>query len=181
MNNLGTIHQKDVFPYMSEPGEISYAQRYTGKAIILDREGYVALISNNVNNFLQLPGGGIDDGEEITDGIVRESLEETGCDIRLMSEVGIINDYRARDKKCCITVCYTAKVIGDKGKNSLTDTEIEIGMSTLWLKPLEVLSIFQDQVIELEKGNVEFYNTGFNILRDYKFFNEAVRAGLIYV
>lgn len=180
MNKITTIYQKEVFPDMTEDLSIEYADRNTGKAIIIDSGGKIGLVGNKQNDFLQLPGGGIDEGEDIGQGVIRECLEETGCNVELKSEVGIIDDYRPRDKKHCINFCYVVKVKGEKGEVSHTDDESDIGMYTKWVDIKIALEIFRKQEKDLRDGKVTFYNTGFNILRDLKFLEDALANNLIH-
>lgn len=180
MKKISTIYQKDVFPEMIEDPSIEYSDRNTGKAIIVDSNGRICLVGNKQNNFLQLPGGGIDDVEDIGQGVIRECLEETGYNVKLRSEVGVIDDYRPRDKKHCINFCYVVTVIGEKGEESHTDDESSIGMYTTWVDVKTTLDIFKKQERDLKEGRVTFYNTGFNILRDLKFFEDAIANNLIY-
>lgn len=180
MKKITTIYQKDVFPEMAEDSSIKYVDRNTGKAIIIDNEGKIGLVGNKQNDFLQLPGGGIDDGEDIGQGVIRECLEETGCNIILKFEVGTIDDYRPRDKKHCVNFCYVVTVVGERGKVSYTDNESNIGMYTKWVDVKNALDIFRKQEKDLKEGKVTFYNTGFNILRDLKFLEEAISNNLIH-
>lgn len=180
MNKITTIYQKDIFPEMTEVQSIEYTDRNTGKAIIVDSDGKIGLVGNKQNDFLQLSGGGIDDGEDIGQGVIRECLEETGCNVELKSEVGVIDDYRPRDKKHCINFCYVVAVVGEKGEVSHTDNESNIGMYTKWVDVKTALDIFRRQEVDLKEGRVTFYNTGFNILRDLKFLENAIASGLIH-
>lgn len=180
MNKITTIYQKNVFPEIVEDPDIEYTDRNTGKAIIIDDNGMVGLVGNKQNDFLLLPGGGIDAEENIEDGIIRECLEETGCNVVLKSEVGIIDDYRPRDKKHCINYCYVANVIGEKGEASHTDDESNIGMYTKWVDVKTALDIFKKQERDLKEGRVTFYNTAFNILRDTMFLEQAISNNLIH-
>ncbi|OGZ03800.1 MAG: hypothetical protein A2648_02490 [Candidatus Lloydbacteria bacterium RIFCSPHIGHO2_01_FULL_41_20] len=58
--------------------------------------------------------------ENIQTGIIRECLEEVGCVVSILDEVGCIDDYRPRDKKHCISYCYTARILGGKGNPKYT-------------------------------------------------------------
>ncbi len=173
MKNICTIHESDVYPD-KKAGHVEYEDRLTVKAIVLDSEGKIGLVGNKQNSFLQLPGGGIDVGEEMEKGLKRECLEEIGCSVEMVSEVGCIDDYRPRDKKHCINYCYMVEVIGEKGIPNYTDKEAEIGMYTKWVLPQEAIVLFEKQKHDLERGLVTFYNTGFNILRDYIFLKQAI-------
>jgi len=180
MKKITTLYEKDIYPSKQSAESIEYADRITGKAIILDAGNNIALVGNKLNEFLLLPGGGVDDGEDIQSGIVRECLEETGYAVNILDEVGYIDDYRPRDKKHCISYCYTARVIGDKGNTNHTENEAGIGMYTKWVTLEEAFSIFKKQKLELESDKVSFYNTGFNIVRDLLFLEEAKNTSKLY-
>lgn len=180
MEKIATIHEKDVFPDKIEPQGIQYSDRNTGKAIIINDENKIALVGNKENDYLLLPGGGIDEGEDLQSGVVRECLEEIGYAVRIINEVGVIDDYRPRDKKHCINYCYTTKIIGGDGISIHTNDEAKIGMYTKWVDIKEALEIFKKQRSDLNDKKVAFYNTGFNILRDLMFLEEAIAKNKIH-
>jgi ADP-ribose pyrophosphatase YjhB (NUDIX family) len=173
MKKLGTFTQYDVFPEKEDTRKkIIFENRITGKAIIFDDENNIALVGNRVNSFFLLPGGGVDDNESVENGIIRECLEEVGCKVELKEVIGIIDDYRNRDKKHCINYCYSARVVGKKGELALTEEEEKNGLHVIWVSLDEAIKILEKQVGQLKNGEVTFYNTGFNILRDHLFLKE---------
>lgn len=111
--HIKTIYQKNIFPNL-ETLDVDFEDRLTGKAIIIDDKQKIASVGTTVNFIYTLPGGGIDAKEEIRTGMIRESKEETGCDVEIFSMLGIIDDFRNRDKKHCISYCAVAKVAGEK-------------------------------------------------------------------
>lgn len=174
MKNLRTFTQKDIFPDKEDDKEkINFEDRVTGKAIVFDDDSNVALVGTKVNSFYLLPGGGIDQGESIEVGIIRECLEEIGCIVELKIPIGTVDDYRNRDRKHCINYCYTAKLIEQKGELTLTEDEKKNGLHVIWVPLDEAIKILKKEVGQLKRGEVTFYNTGFNILRDHLFLKEA--------
>lgn len=174
MKKLTTFKQKDVFPDKEDDWtDIDFEDRQTGKAIVFDEDVNLALVGTKVNSFYLLPGGGIDKGESVEEGIIRECLEEIGCNVVLQNEIGVIDDYRNRDKKHCINYCYVAKLVGEKGDLTLTEEEQKNGLHVIWVPLAKAISILEKEVDQLTRGEVSFYNTGFNILRDYRFLKEA--------
>lgn len=170
MEPLAIFREKDVFPdKKTSEASIKYEDRPTGKAIVFDNEEKIALVGNKVNSFYLLPGGGIDSDESVEDGIVRECLEEIGCQVKLDQSLGIVEDYRTRDKKHCINYCYTAWLVGKKGELTLTEDEKKNGLHVIWVPLDEAISILEKETGQLKRGKVTFYNTGFNILRDFFF------------
>jgi 8-oxo-dGTP pyrophosphatase MutT (NUDIX family) len=57
-------------------------------AIVMNAQGEVLVVRERGRSGFNLPGGHIDAGERIEDGIVREVLEETGIETRLESIIG---------------------------------------------------------------------------------------------
>lgn len=119
---LKRITQKDVFPNM-EVSEGVLTRRNTGKCLVFDHEGKVALVGSSQNYIYILPGGGIEDGEEIESGIIREIREEVGCNIKIEQMIGLIEDYRNRGKKHYFNYCAVGKLIGEKQVPMLTPEE----------------------------------------------------------
>lgn len=174
MQILATLTQSDIFPNIEDDRDtMQFENRLTGKAIIFDELNRVALVGNKVNPYFLLPGGGIDVGETIEEGIIRECLEEVGWHVQIETPIGIVDYYRNRDKKHYITHCFVVHAYGNQVAAHREDDEIEAGMHITW-KPLkEAIALFNKQILELEKGNINFYNTAYNMSRDQLFLEKA--------
>lgn len=64
-----------------------------GALAIVLREGSLLLIERGFEPHLghwSLPGGVIDDGESVEDAAVRETLEETGFEVEVVRELGVV-------------------------------------------------------------------------------------------
>ncbi len=170
------FREEDIFPNKNPPVKpVVFEERPTVKAVVFDIDGRVALVGKLMNNFYLLPGGGIHQWETVEESIARECLEEIGCKIKLLHNLGTTEDYRTRDKKHCINYCYSAEVDGNKGEQQLTKEELENGMYVRWFSVSKAVQIFEDQLLQLQAGEVDFYNTGFNIVRDRIFLLEALK------
>ena len=167
-----TLRDKDIFPNTQDLSHVIWNDRLTGKVVLFNEEDKIALIGNKVNNFFLLPGGGIENNESILDGIKRECREETGCEIEICNALGMIEDFRSREGKHCISHGYSAKVIS-YGTPTLTENEIDIGAHVKWLSLLEGIELFLLQEEKVRAGEVKFYNTCFNIIRDSLFIRHA--------
>ena len=86
-----------------------------------------------------LPGGGLDEGEDSIEGMMRELNEETGAqDIKNIKPFGIYEEYRpwhkaAYDIQHMISYCYTCDVNTTLGVNNLEDYETNNGMKPVWI------------------------------------------------
>lgn len=169
--NLGTLHQRDIFPQMEEVS-CDFEDRLTGKSIILNGEGNIALVGTTVNYIYNLPGGGIDCEESIEEGISREAKEETGYNTEWVRKVGVIDDFRNRDKKHCISYCALLKTTGEKRELNLTEDENKNGLHVKWVSLEDAVRILVEENDQVKRGEISFYNTAFNVVRDYKFLKE---------
>ncbi|MDO8552607.1 MAG: NUDIX domain-containing protein [bacterium] len=57
--------------------------------IIVDSKGRVLLCHRRDYDLWNLPGGGLDTGESVLDGVKREVKEETGLNVEVMKLVGV--------------------------------------------------------------------------------------------
>ncbi|WP_114786324.1 NUDIX hydrolase [Vibrio tetraodonis] len=113
-------------------------QRKAARAIVVNGEKILLLYTQRYHDY-SIPGGGIDDGEDIIAGLVRELTEETGArNIRSIKPFGIYEEFRPWYKPEADVIhmhsyCYTCKVDLDLGKPSYEDYEIKNGMTAMWV------------------------------------------------
>jgi len=119
--------------HVSEEEAKTFRVREACRAIVSDDDGLIALLYVANEDYYKLPGGGIEKGEEKLNALQRECLEEIGCDVEVISEVGSITEYRKIFKIKQISYCYLAKVKGPKGISNLTTEEIDKGFKQVWL------------------------------------------------
>lgn len=152
----------------------SWINRPTGKVILINTNNEIALIGNRVHDFFMLPGGGIDEGETVEEGLIRECLEETGYTASLTSYVGYTESFRNRNSRHSTTYCYIAQPISFQGQ-SLTDSEKEIGVYVKWIPLDKALVVFEEQEKRILGNNIPFYNTCFNSIRDLHFVKKILK------
>jgi len=167
-----TLRDKDIFPNVPETTDVIWKDRPTGKVILFNEKNEIALVSNKVTNLFLLPGGGIEEGEDVVEGTKRECREETGYEIEIIRELGVTEDYRVRDARHCISYGFAAKALS-QGPVALTKEESDIGFFTKWLSLEDAVELFASQEQKVKRGEVEFYNTCFNIVRDSFFIRRA--------
>jgi 8-oxo-dGTP diphosphatase len=129
--------------------------------IILYNKDKIALLNVRKDNYHKLPGGGVEKGEDLQQSLKREVLEETGCKVEDIKELGEIVEYRNEYALKQTSYCYTGKLKGKTGKNNLTETEKKAGFKLQWTSVKEAISL-------LEKENPKDYTAKFIVKRDLK-------------
>lgn len=84
------------------------------RAIVYDQDDNVAVLNVSKRNYHKLPGGGVEEGEDVDAALKRECQEELGCEIEIIGELGQIIEYRKMFQLKQISLCYLAKVAGSK-------------------------------------------------------------------
>jgi 8-oxo-dGTP pyrophosphatase MutT (NUDIX family) len=92
MKLLATINLENI----DEDKTTNFEIRHAARAVVIDENKNVALLPVSKGNYYKLPGGGIDKGESIIDAVKRECIEEIGCEIDIVEELGEIFEYRPK-------------------------------------------------------------------------------------
>ena len=147
-------------------------ERKAVRIIILDENNNVAVVGRNYENDNVfngiLPGGGVENGETYETAAVREALEETGCNIEIISSIGYSLENRNFVKREQTTYCFVARVVGDRGLPQTTQKN-EIGLETKWFSLDEIIIFFENQIKEIALNR---YHTQFNIRTNLAFLKE---------
>ena len=76
-------------------GMSTKAARITARAIVKNQDGRYAVMYADKFKLHCLPGGGVEDGEDVLTALRREVYEETGCVCDEIQELGIVAENRA--------------------------------------------------------------------------------------
>lgn len=116
------------------------------------------LLVKNPNRGWEFPGGQIENGEDLIQGITREVFEESGVEIEVINLVGVYSNpksYLGWDNKTIIPT----KVIFDfitLAKGGTLTTSIE-SLEVKWFKKEEVLNIIESEWLnDRMKQMIEF-------------------------
>lgn len=151
------------------PASGHFRTHSAARAILYDNHGNIGLMSFSGRNFFSLPGGRVERGETSRQAIRRELLEETGCNARLLSEIGTIVEYRNRNCVKKISTCYRMRVAGKKGIPQLTDFERGMDSRVLWIP-------IQDALELLNKVKTNDYWGMFIQRRETAFIEEEIQC-----
>lgn len=129
MNELAVITKQDFDPNGTGVFENNFGVREAARAILINDSGEVYLMHVRLHGYHKLPGGGIDEGESKVEALLRELLEEVGCRAEIISEVGMITEYRTTpwqgiERMKQISYCYLAKQVGKQGESELEEGEL---------------------------------------------------------
>lgn len=122
----------------ANPQSASLFYRKATRAIVLDGDNILMLYTERYHDYT-LPGGGVDEGEEIIDGLIRELKEETGAKgITNITPFGRYEEYRPWYKDEFDTIhmdsyCFTCQIHNELGDTALEDYELNNGMRPVWL------------------------------------------------
>lgn len=129
MKLLREITDKDI---IGDERLSSATPRLTGRAILFDDEGHIAVMYAKKFSLYSLPGGGIEENEDKLEAVKREILEETGCNCEITKDLGYVYENRAHCDFTQYSYYYLAKVIGHKGLPQMTPSEINNGTTVEW-------------------------------------------------
>lgn len=132
----------------------TFRKRDAARAVLLDDQGRVYLLNVSKHGYHKLPGGGIDDGEDIQQGLERELMEEVGCKAEVTVELGTVIEYRDYDDGGLeqTSYCYLAKQVGQQVESALEEGELAEEMFEVKVKSIDdaITLLSQDKPDNLE-------------------------------
>jgi len=163
MKLLRTINLEKV----DETNIQDWQYRETARAVVFDSDSRIGLLHVTNHNYYKLPGGGIEEGEDVKKALDRECKEELGVEVDVIKEVGSIIEYRAQFKVHQISYCFLANTSSEKRAPNFTDEEKSTGFEIVWVEPEEALKLLKlKQTSDYEGKYIED--------RDFCFLNEAL-------
>lgn len=164
------VKEKNILLKQESNSEIiqQYEDRDAVRIIIEDSQGRIALVGTKYQLF---PGGGVEEGESLEFAAMRESMEEVGCSIDIVKNLGRAVELKDSIRRRQTSVYFYAKIIGEKGIPTTTQKN-EQGIKVSWLLPEEVISIFKEESLSIPDKS---YHSRFNLYVNKKFLFEYLR------
>ncbi len=88
--------------------------KYATRTVLFDENGKVAIINVTKHGYYKIPGGGIEDGEDVKAAACREVREEAGCDCTITDTLGNIETPVPVWDMLGISTGFIATVTGEK-------------------------------------------------------------------
>ena len=132
------------------PYKYTSHDRVVTRAIVYDSEGYFYFMRANRDDdfgksvLIETSGGGVEPGEGLEEGLLRELKEELGAEVEIIKKIGVVSDYYNLINRHNINNYYLCK-LKERGNNHLTKDEIEhFHLTILKLK-------YEEAALEYEK------------------------------
>ena len=113
-------------------GQSQKLPRLTARAIVKNDEGKYAVMYADKFHLYSLPGGGVDEGEDIRTALEREVWEETGCTCDEVEELGIVQENRFCQDYTQDSYYFVVTTHSNSNEMHLTAAEIENRTSVQW-------------------------------------------------
>ncbi|EJP4177885.1 NUDIX domain-containing protein [Vibrio vulnificus] len=145
-----------IYPDIEHLDEKIIFQRSAARAICVDGEDILLLYTERYHDYT-IPGGGIDEGEDVIAGLVRELEEETGAkNIHNIKPFGIYEEFRPWYKGEANVMhmhsyCYTCKIDRELGETRFEEYEVKNGMKPLWVNIHQAIAHNEQTMAESPK------------------------------
>lgn len=170
MKLLAFFSDQDFDKKLPTPNRSGYNVRCAGRAVLINSKGEIALMWVGTHSIYKLPGGGIEESEDIHEGLKREIMEETGCHASVGDEIGITIELRDQWKLAQISYAFRATVTEETKDFNFTEEEIERGFALKWVPISEAISLMESHTCPDE------YDAKFMQRRDLAIVKAALSA-----
>lgn len=162
--NFTILHQ-ELFPYRIVDQGFTFSMRPTVRVVIFDENRAICIRSKKGSGFSFLPGGGIEDNEDMVEALKRECLEEVGCNITNIQKIGTVIEHRDETKEKRTSECFVANLLGEKLEPSLAIGD-EAGFDVIWVDIKQAIDLLENQKNIINEKTNNFYSKTFNTVRD---------------
>ena len=126
--------------------------RITARAVVKNRNGLYAVMYADKFKLYSLPGGGVEDGEDVLTALRREVYEETGCVCDEIQELGIVAENRASLDYTQINYYFVVTTTHTSGENHLTEAEQDNRTMVQWHSFDKMVQLVSEQEFDRVQG-----------------------------
>ena len=126
--------------------------RTTARAIVKNQDGLYAVMYADKFKLHSLPGGGVEDGEDVLTALRREVYEETGCICDEIKELGIVAENRASLDYTQINYYFVVTTKHTPSENHLTEAEQANRTVVRWHTFDEMVRLINEQEFDRVQG-----------------------------
>lgn len=126
--------------------------RLTARAIVKNQDGLYAVMYAEKFKLHSLPGGGVEEGENVLAALRREVLEETGCVCDEIRELGIVRENRASLDYTQINYYYVVTTTHSPGESQLTESERASSTAVQWHSFSDMVRLIETQEFDRVQG-----------------------------
>lgn len=137
---------------LGQDGLSDKVPRLTARAIVRNQDGLYAVMYSDKFKLHSLPGGGVEDGEDVLTALHREVYEETGCVCDEIKELGIVAENRASLDYTQINYYYVVTTTHQPGENHLTESEQASQTVVQWHAMDEMVRLINEQEFDRIQG-----------------------------
>lgn len=137
---------------LGRDGMSDKAPRLTARAIVQNQEGLYAVMHSDKFKLYSLPGGGVEDGEDVLTALRREVYEETGCVCDEIKELGIVAENRASLDYTQINYYFVVTTTHIPCENHLTESEQASQTVVQWHAYDEIVRLINEQEFDRVQG-----------------------------
>jgi len=114
------------------------------RTVIYDKNKLFALINVKNGEYFKIPGGGIENDETPQQAAIRESIEESGCEIKIIQKIGE-SEFIDEDKNIIHhSVCFLAEKIKQINNPTFDDWEKSQNMKIIWVDINQSIIFFKN-------------------------------------
>ena len=142
-------------PDITDITATSFTRKAT-RAIVIKGEDILLLYTERYHDY-SLPGGGVDDGETIVEGLIRELKEETGAhNVDNINEFGLYEEFRPWHKPGFDIVhmesyCFTCTIDDELKEPELEAHELSNGMHPVWMNIHQAIAHNEETIAKSDK------------------------------
>jgi 8-oxo-dGTP pyrophosphatase MutT (NUDIX family) len=141
---------------VSSGGNLTVVERHAARGIIMRGADILLLFTGRYHDY-SLPGGGIDDGEDEIEGLIRELSEETGaqgvCNVQPFARYDEYRPWYKSDADIIhmISHCYVCEIDDQLGETAFEAHEVSNAMEPMWINIYEAIAHNEDVIANSAK------------------------------